>query len=279
MKFRDLRRTWLKDESGSALVAVLFISTLVAGITVALLVLARQAAQVGDDISADVQNRVACEAGINRIVLAYSRRGDSLREKLVGDARSVAWDFLGKTLILRVQAESGKLDLNAGDRNHIAALARRLIPEVGAQLRFLSRLDSARAQGLLITSPLVLLSPFDRMTSRRDLIEAHFTVLTGQRGFDPRTAPEAVLETAPVLSDEAKQQILSARADGKLLNANGVAFPRGQMFVSEKPLYTFRVEVNSGLSRPAAMTAQVEFSDQGRIHIFSWATGTPHLYN
>jgi hypothetical protein len=84
-----------------------------------------------------------------------------------------------------------------------------------------------------------------------------------------------VIETAPGLPDEAKQQILDARAKGVSLNAGGIAFAPGQMFVSEKPFYTLRAQTSLGFARPGAMAAQLEFADQGRILIFSWATVSP----
>jgi hypothetical protein len=266
------------NDRGFALVAVIFVAAIVAGLAVALLFLAQQAAQQGNDIVLDVENRAADEAGLNRIILAYARPGDALREQLAGDGRPVDWELAGKKLVLRVQAESGKLDLNTGPRDHIAALAQRLLPEPDALARFLSRLDEERSQSRSITSVLMLLSPFDRMTARRDLMEAHFTVLTGQRGFDPTTAPTAVIETAPGLPDQAKQDILDARAAGQAFNAGSIAFVPAQTFVSEKPVYTFRAETASGFERPAAMAAQVGFSDQGRFFIYSWATASPNLF-
>ena len=266
------------DDRGFALVAVLYVATIVAGIAVGLLALAQQAAQEGEAVTTQVENRAAAEAGLNRIILAYARPGNSLREQLVGDGRPVAWDFAGKRVLLRVQAESGKLDLNAGNRDHIGALVQRLMPQPEAQARFLSGLDEARSQGQLIASVATLLSPIDRMTARRDFIEAHFTVLTGQRGFDPRTAPEAVIETAPGLPSEAKQQIIDGRATGQTINPNGITFAPAQMFVSEKPVYTLRAETSTGFERPMAMAAQVGFSDQRRFYLYSWATAAPRLY-
>ena len=267
------------NDRGFALVAVVFVATIVAGLAVALLLLAQHTAQQGNDVVLEVENRAAGEAGLNRIILAYARPGDSLREQLVGDGRPVEWELAGKKLVLRAQAESGKLDLNAGPRDHIAALTQRLLPEPDALSRFLARLDEARSQGRLITSVLTLLSPFDRMTARRDVMEAHFTVLTGQRGFDPRTAPQAVIETAPGLPDEVKQDILDARgAAGQAFDAGRIAFVPAQTFVSEKPVYTFRVEMASGFERAAAMAAQVGFSDRGRFFVYAWATANPNLF-
>ena len=257
---------------------MVFVATIVAGLAVALLLLAQRTAQQGNDVVLEVENRAAGEAGLNRIILAYARPGDALREQLVGDGRPVEWELAGKKLVLSAQAESGKLDLNAGPRDHIGALAQRLLGEPDAIARFLAQLDEARSQGRSITSVLMLLSPFDRMTARRDLIEAHFTVLTGQRGFDPATAPMAVIETAPGLPDEAKQDILDARAAGLAFNAGSIAFVPAQTFVSEKPVYTFRAETSSGFERPAAMAAQVGFPDQGRFFVYAWATASPNLF-
>ena len=263
-------------DRGFALIAVLLIATILAGISVGLMVLARQAAEESEDITANIENRAAGQGGLNRMILAYAEPGDPFRERLVGDGRAVAWDFAGKNIILCVQAESGKVDLNAGNRDHIAALIRRLVAEQEVQGRFLARLDEARVRQQLITSVSALLPPFDRMTTRRDLIEAHFTTLTGQRGFDPRTAPQAVIETAPGLPDMAREEILSARAAGRMLDPRNVAFAPAQMFMAEKPVYTLRAEASTRSGRLSAMTTQVEFFGQGRLSIFSWRAAAPH---
>ena len=96
------------NDRGFALVAVVFVATIVAGLAVALLLLAQHTAQQGNDIVLEVENRAADEAGLNRIILAYARPGDALRQKLAGDGRPVEWEFASKKLVLRAQASRSR---------------------------------------------------------------------------------------------------------------------------------------------------------------------------
>lgn len=108
-------------ERGFALPSVLLIAILISLLSVTLMTLARVLANDGSALASGIGARAATEAGLNRIILAFSRPGDPLRESLVPDSRPVAWEFHGGTLLLRAQAESGKLDLNAADRAYAAS--------------------------------------------------------------------------------------------------------------------------------------------------------------
>src|SRR6266567_2769070 len=107
------KRLVIRDERGFALVSVIVIALLISLITSALVILSRGFANDSSIFKSSIDGRAAAEAGLNRIILAFSRSGDPIRELLVPDSRPVDWEFHGKTLLLRAQAESGKLDLNA----------------------------------------------------------------------------------------------------------------------------------------------------------------------
>jgi hypothetical protein len=258
-------------ESGFALVSVVVICALIAVLVIGLTTLVRRLASASAVVTLDAEAKAGTEAGLNRIIMAYLRPGDPLRAVLVPDSRPVVWPFAGKTLRLQVQAESGKLDLNGGDLEHIGAVIARLIENPAVRAGFLARLNAARNSGTPISTVAELLSPLDRMSARRDLMEAHFTVMTGQRGVDPTTAPLAVLETMPRLSDEARRAIMLAREARQLVQIDRAEGTPLHYFVSERPIYTFRAQTSDGFGRASAMQAIVGFSERGVVSIYAWA--------
>jgi hypothetical protein len=257
-------------EGGFALVSVVVVAMVIAALAVGLTALVRSAATESAVLRADAEARAGTEAGLNRIILAYARSGDPLRAALAPDGRPIAWEFAGRRLTLRAQAESGKLDLNAADRDHIGAVASRLFAEPEARARVLARIDAARIARERIAAVAAVLTPLDRMTARRDDAEAHFTVMTDQRGVDPATAPLLVLETMPFLSDEARGAIVAARRAGTPIGLDNLGAAARQ-FVPERPIYTFRAETAAGFDRAGALQAVVSFSERGGFLIHAWA--------
>jgi hypothetical protein len=259
------------DDSGFALASVLFYAILISLLASALMLVARGMANDSFLFTSELVARASTESGLNRMILAYAQRGDPLRELLVPDGRPLRWDFRGKTLLLQVQAESGKLDVNAADRAHIVALIGRLIEDPDARAHVLAQIDSGRSGGSRLTSIEALLRPFDRLTQRLDALEPHFTVMTSQRGFDPLSAPAAVIETTPGLSEDAKKALMSARNDRRPLPLSSIPAEVAQRFATERPIYTFRAETSTGFAHAHAIAAVVGFSERGEYVIYSWA--------
>ncbi len=194
-----------------------------------------------------------------------------MRESLVPDGRPVAWEFHGRILLLRAQAESGKLDVNAADRAYVASLLERLLEEPDLRSQLLARIDNARLTGARIGAVADLLSPFDRMTARQDLLSSYFTVMTDKKGIDPMTAPSLIIATIPGLSDETKKLILDARAAHRSLPLADIPAPVAQRFSAEHPIYTFHAQTSEGFDRATAMAAVVGFSDQSGVSVYAWA--------
>ncbi len=263
------------DEGGFALISVLVIAGFVALLTLALSTLVLGIAGDSAKLSSDVRIRALAEAGLNRMILAYSRPQDPLRTALVPDDRTVAWNFGGAVLTLRSQAESGKLDVNVADRAHVAALAARVFEDQNGLERFLGAIDAARSSGQRIPSVVSLLAPFDRMTATRDLIQDHFTAMTNQRGFDPLTAPAQIIETMPTLSDAMKRELLAVRGESRQIAFERLSPEITRQFVAERPFYTFRSDVRLDTGRVGAMRAVVGFSEQGDVTIYAWAPASP----
>ena len=257
------------DERGFALISALVLAIVIGGVLISVQMLTRNIAEQSSDIADEAELRAGLTAGLNRMIYSYAATNDPLRVTLVPDGRPVRWQFDSKKLTLRVQAESGKWDLNSGDRDHIAALLGNLVDDQSVRLRVMAQIDDARSRRTPILSVSSVLTPLERMTEQHKVFEDHFTVATDQVGVDPLTAPEETLLAIKELSDTLRRDLLRARAEGRgLPDSIGNSF--GRLFVGEKSIYAFRAETAEGFRRNGAMQAVVSFSDQGAISIFSW---------
>lgn len=223
----------------------------------------------GSRFRSDIELRALAEAGLYRIIAAYSRTADTLRSSLVADGRRVQWQFNGRAVELSAQAESGKLDLNAGDPLHIQELARRLISSEAVRDRFLLEFTAARRDRNHILSIASLIPPFARMTETRDILESHFTVYTGQRGFDPLTAPRSVVISIPEISHAEIERIIGAREALSTIPADSLPRSITQRFATERAIYTFRASAFSD-KRTTAMQTLVSFSEGQKLKLHSW---------
>jgi hypothetical protein len=264
-------RRWRSDDRGFALVSVLFIAILIALLASTMLVMVRVLANDSNMFVSEITARYATEAGLNRAILAFSRSGDPLRELMIPDGRPVRWDFHGRSVVLRAQAESGKLDLNAGEKGHITELLGRLIDDPRVRQSVLANIDEARSRGARITSIAAAVPVPDRLFWSLDALAANFTVFTNQLGFDPMTAPTLVLETMPGLTEEARRLITNARERDQPLPLGRIPGSVARGFAAERPIYTFHVETSTGFVRAYAMLAIAGFDDQGDVSIYAWS--------
>lgn len=85
-----------RREEGFALVSVLVVAILLALLATTLMTVIRVITNESSTFVSDVVARAATEGGINRIILAFSRSGDALRETLTPDGRPATWEFMGK---------------------------------------------------------------------------------------------------------------------------------------------------------------------------------------
>jgi hypothetical protein len=247
------------SEDGFALMSVLIAVFVLAILAIGLLATQRTIALDERIIIDGSRLRRIAESGIDRATAIYASDSDPLRKLLRPDGRTVDWHFEDVAVQLKVQAESGKPDLNAGNTQQIRAIATKIIPETSTLDVFLNNFDNFRNAQIKIDAPASLLPPLARMSSLRDIIEDNFTVLTGQTGIDPMTAPEDVLDATPMLPPELHAAIQSARANGQR-NIPYVETFRG-LFVGERPIYTFRARAKSGTSS-ITVKALMEFREK-----------------
>lgn len=258
------------NENGFALVSSLIGSAILAVIATAIIAYSMQIARTSRDFVADIETDFSLDAGLNRILIAYSRPGDPLRDALVPDGRSVFWDFQGRKLRLHVEAESGKLDVNTAKPTHIAGVLKRLIEQDGLRNDILAALTDARSTQQPIRSIAEILPPYQRMAATRDLLERYLTAWTGQTGVDLRTVSTLVLEATPDMSSAALNSLLRARASKDPIDLRGIEERTGITFVQQRPIYTIYCDTVSGFQKMGSMKATVAFDERQRISIFSW---------
>jgi hypothetical protein len=257
------------DDQGFILLSAVMIAAVLATIALGILATTRRLANDGARIVSDIELRAACESGLSRMIAIFSNTSDPLRKQLWPDGRAVSWRFEDTELTLRVQAESGKLDLNTGDRDHIAAVLNSAFkPAVAAAI--MTKVDATRTNHSRIESVAAVLTPIDRMNRTRDALERLFTVMTAQRGVDPWSAPELILHTIPNISEDALQRIIDAKRGDQILPAGEFAEGIRSYFAAQRPIYTFRTEARSRQGRVGAMQALAGFDDRQRFHIYSW---------
>jgi len=264
------RKLLPSDDLGFALISALVMAIIIGGLLISVQMLVRNIAVQSSDVSDEAELRASLTAGLNRMIYAFATADDPLRAALVPDGRAVFWQFQHRGLTLRAQAESGKWDLNSGDRDQIASLLRRLADDPGLQSRAMGIIDNARSRRVRLESVATVLTPLERMTERRKLFEDHFTVATDQIGIDPLAASPETLDAITELSESMRQELLRARSAGRGY-PDDISSSVTRLFVGEKPVYTFRAETAEGFRRAGAMEAVVGFSEQGSISIFSWA--------
>jgi len=103
------------SQQGFALLTVLVVMTALASIIANQTSAERKSAFAVSALERQVQGWLLAEAGLERALSAYLSNSDELRDDLPSDGTVTQWTFSGKTIYLASHAESGKVDLLAGD--------------------------------------------------------------------------------------------------------------------------------------------------------------------
>ena len=103
---------------GTALVAVLWIVSLLAAIVVSFATTMRTETVVVRNQVDNAEARALADAGFHRAVLALASEGEALPR----DGSPHDWNFAGGRVVTSVQAEAGKVDLNGADAELLAGL-------------------------------------------------------------------------------------------------------------------------------------------------------------
>ena len=215
---------------GAALLLVLWLLMLLAGLVAVFALSARTEALQGSALRTQTASRQAAEAGIE--VAALRMAATDTRQRWVPDGRPHAFSFEGHDLEVRIQDEAGKFDLNVADARQLAALmvalgvddtrARRLAGTIqdwrdpdslqaiegGAEDRDYEAADlpyGAKDQPFTTLSELQQLLGMDEQTYR--LLVPHVTVFTARPAPDPSYASLPVLQAMGLAPAQAAQLV------------------------------------------------------------------------
>ena len=219
---------------GAALLLVLWLLLLMAGLVSVFALGARTEALQGGALRAQVAGRHAAEAGIE--VAALRMSAPDANQRWVPDARANSFRFEDYQIEVRVQDEAGKFDLNVADVGQLAILMRilgveegraralagaiqdwrdpddLLAPGGGAEDRDYAAADlpyGAKDQPFTTLSELQQVLGMDEAVYR--LLVPHVTVFTARPQPDPGFAQPPVLQ-AMGLDPLQIERLLAARA-------------------------------------------------------------------
>ena len=220
---------------GAALLLVLWLLLLMAGLVAVFALTSRTEALQGSALRTQVASRHAAEAGIEVAALRLSANDPATL--WIPDARPYPFDFEGYRVEVRIQDEAGKVDLNAADATLLAGLmvavgvdqdkARNLAAviqdwrdaddlvsiEGGAEDRDYEAADlpyGAKDQPFTTLGELQQLLGLDRDTYR--LLAPHVTVYTARPLPEPGLAQPPVLHAMGLAPDQAALLVAAREA-------------------------------------------------------------------
>lgn len=220
---------------GAALLLVLWLLMLLAGLVAVFALSARTEALQGSALRVQVAGRQAAEAGIELAALRMSATDP--RQRWVPDARANPFSFDDYRIEVRVQDEAGKFDLNVADPRQLAALMVALGIEEGRARTLAGTIQDwrdlddllaieggaedrdyaaaglpygARDQPFTTLSELQQLLGMDEATYR--LLVPHVTVFTARPTPDPAFAQPPVLQAMGLAPAQAAQLVAAREA-------------------------------------------------------------------
>jgi len=223
-------------ERGFALITVLWATMILAAILASLLATGRSESRLAHTHYVGAQLDAAADGAINLAILRMLDRSADVRPRV--DATPFALDFAGYRVVMTVQDEAGKIDLNtAGDE-----LLRRLLLAVGLDhdsvRPLLENIIAWRQRANVISprasvgdgAPRVTNDP--RASAFRSVDElrlvqgvtpalfrrlaASLTVYSQTPGVDPASAPTDVLSALSAMGGRPVVEVLAARNAGQI---------------------------------------------------------------
>lgn len=259
-----------QGETGFTLLSVLLVTTMISALALGATVVARGHLRSTNVELQALQARTLADAGLTRIIASLETPEDRLLASL--RTSPVRWSYAGAELVLELESEAGKVDLNSGDGELVQSVLRAVIREKALADRTLQRWLEFRRSGREIETIDLLLSPQEMFSGIASDLERHLTTVSGARGIDPLAASDLVLRHVPGISEGDLRLIARIRA-GALDKSELVAIKRRYqpLLDGERPLYRIRSTVN--LPRQIAMRREALVArddDTGKAHVFFW---------
>lgn len=234
------RASMSSDQRGfilfAVLVAVVAISMLAVSLSRRAGADAGSLAVEADMILADT----AADAGVVRIMAALGDLDDPLARRLSPYNGAIRWIFGGLSVDLRVRAESGKVDVFAGDRQLIERVVGKAIADPELASAVLARIDELRQKRILPDTLAAILPPAARLSAEKYALDQHLTVFSAQTGIDPLAASEIVRDSLI----ELRPQLKSAMAESLQLGYLTTALTEGlgSAIAQQRPLYSIEAQ-------------------------------------
>ena len=235
------RRTSMSpDQHGfilfAVLVAVVAISMLAVSLSRRAGADAGSLAVEADMILADT----AADAGVVRIIAALGNLEDPLARRLSPYNDAIRWMFGGLSVDLRVRAESGKVDILAGDRQLIERVVGKAITDPELASAVLARIDEIRQKRILPDTLAAILPPAARLSAQAYALDQHLTVFSAQSGIDPLAASAIVRDSLIELRPQLKAAMAESLQLGYLTTA--LTEGLGSAIAQQRPLYSIEAQ-------------------------------------
>ncbi|WP_421938152.1 general secretion pathway protein GspK [Pelagibius sp.] len=286
-----------RRSSGIALVAVLWVVSLLAAIATSFATTQRTEVVGARNQIGNAEARALADAGLHRAVLALASEGEAAAR----DGRARDWVFDGARVTTAVQAEGGKIDLNGAEVGLLAGLfaaAGARDPEAlaAAVADFRDADSDPRPRGAEdadYRSAGLAWEAKDRPFERRDellqvlgmtrgvydAVAPVVTVYARSKGIDPATAPAAALAALPGMSAAQAEALAAGRGGGTgvfgLGNLGGALGDNPYLVPSAIPMVTIRAEAEAEGGAVFVREAVVALTPGARkpFHILTWEQG------
>lgn len=182
----------------------------------------------------------AANAGVVRIMAALGDLDDPLARRLSPYNGAIRWIFGGLSVDLRVRAESGKVDIFAGDRQLIERVVGKAITDPELASAVLARIDELRQKRILPDTLAAILPPGARLSAEKYALDQHLTVFSAQTGIDPLAASEIVRDSLIELRPQLKAAMAESLQLGYLTTA--LTEGLGSAIAQQRPLYSIEAQ-------------------------------------
>ncbi|KAF0227522.1 MAG: hypothetical protein FD175_2639 [Beijerinckiaceae bacterium] len=263
-----------KGEQGFVLLAVLGLTGVIGAIILALSLSTRddyREMKLHLDL---VKARLHADNALVRGIAALGDPADPLHGVLLQPGGAYVFRLNEVDVELRVEHESGKIDLNRADPAFILSALRRLAPDAAMAEAMHARVMTLRAQNLFIGDIGAMLSVAQTFEPIAGRIERVFTVATGARGVAAHLASREAMAAIPGILPEELELLVLGRARAGA-NLSPVLTKYQAHLSSARPIYTLRAKVADKSLPPqkrkaVIALAQVPIRRHTDIAVLAW---------
>ncbi len=270
-------------QRGIAFLIVLWVIALVAVLMGSFAVIARTENLQARHLLDSTRARYAAEAGIN--LAAYALRRNEPDKRWVPDGRPYTFSFNGAELTVKVNDESGKIDINAATPEQLQQLFKSVggLDEQKAQ-EFAARVQDWRDPDDLVTvngaeeadykqsglaygpanEPFITVGEMQQVMGMDyalfKKLEPAITVFSGRGTPNPMYASEQALMAMPGMSQDAAQNLINMRQQippGTDPGISGLTLPDGTPLIASGGGLTYSIQSNARLPNGASSTLDV----------------------